>query len=37
MKRETTTEITEAGYAVTKTETVNQSVAEIRAEMKAKK
>ena len=32
-----TTEITEAGYAVTKTETVNQSVAEIRAEMKAKK
>ena len=32
-----TAEITEAGYAVTKTETVNQSVAQIRAEMKAKK
>jgi copper chaperone CopZ len=32
-----TAEITEAGYAVTKTETVNQTVAQIRAEMKAKK
>ena len=32
-----TAEITEAGYAVTKTEMVNQSVAQIRAEKKAKK
>ena len=30
-------EITEAGYAVTKTEVVNQSVAQIRAEKKATK
>jgi cation transport ATPase len=32
-----TAEITEAGYAVSKTETVTQSVADIKAEMKARR